>query len=51
VIEQTIRKKLPAGFQNAEFQLEHGFVDNIVDRRRQAKYIAQLLQMHRRGQA
>ncbi|MCL1790112.1 MAG: acetyl-CoA carboxylase, carboxyltransferase subunit beta [Peptococcaceae bacterium] len=51
VIEQTIRKKLPAGFQRAEFQLEHGFVDNIVDRAQHKKYIAQLLQMHRREKA
>lgn len=50
VIEQTIRKKLPAGFQRAEFQLEHGFIDGIVDRKRQKKYIAQLLQMHRKEQ-
>ncbi|MCL2003727.1 MAG: acetyl-CoA carboxylase, carboxyltransferase subunit beta [Oscillospiraceae bacterium] len=48
VIEQTIRKKLPAGFQRAEFQLEHGFIDSIVDRRRQKKILSQLLQMHRR---
>jgi len=46
VIEQTIRKKLPTGFQRAEFQLEHGFVDNIVYRKRQKAYITQLLQMH-----
>ncbi len=32
VIEQTIRKKLPAGFQKSEFLLEHGFVDMIVSR-------------------
>ncbi len=32
VIEQTIRKKLPQGFQRAEFLLEHGFVDTIVKR-------------------
>ncbi len=32
VIEQTIRKKLPAGFQRAEFLLEHGFLDCIVAR-------------------
>jgi acetyl-CoA carboxylase carboxyl transferase subunit beta len=32
VIEQTIRKKLPAGFQRAEFLLEHGFMDCIVSR-------------------
>ena len=50
VIEQTIRRKLPAGFQQAEFQLEHGFIDGILDRRRQKRYIAQLLQMHRREQ-
>ena len=33
VIEQTIRQKLPAGFQRSEFLLEHGFVDLVVDRR------------------
>jgi acetyl-CoA carboxylase carboxyl transferase subunit beta len=33
VIEQTIRQKLPDGFQRSEFLLEHGFVDAIVDRR------------------
>ena len=48
VIEQTIRKKLPSGFQSAEFQLEHGFVDDIVDRKRQKKHLALLLEMHRR---
>lgn len=32
VIEQTIRKKLPAGFQRAEFLLEHGFMDCIISR-------------------
>ena len=46
VIEQTIRKKLPSGFQRAEFHLEHGFIDNIVDRKRQKNYISQLLQIH-----
>ena len=30
VIEQTIGEKLPAGFQRSEFQLEHGFVDQVV---------------------
>jgi len=50
VIEQTIRKKLPAGFQRSEFQLEHGFIDNVVDRKRQKRYISQLLKMHRREQ-
>src|SRR4051812_23936681 len=33
VIEQTIRQKLPKGFQRAEFLLEHGMVDMVVDRR------------------
>ncbi|HCL55393.1 MAG TPA: acetyl-CoA carboxylase carboxyl transferase subunit beta [Spirochaetia bacterium] len=33
VIEQTIKQKLPAGFQSSEFQLEHGFVDMIVERK------------------
>jgi len=47
VIEQTIRKKLPAGFQRAEFQLEHGFIDKIVYRRRQKEYLTKLLEMHR----
>jgi len=49
VIEQTIRKKLPTGFQSAEFQLEHGFIDDIVDRKRQKKHISQLLKMHTSG--
>ncbi|GHU44552.1 acetyl-coenzyme A carboxylase carboxyl transferase subunit beta [Clostridia bacterium] len=48
VIEQTIRKKLPAGFQRAEFLLEKGFVDDIVDRRRQKKHIASILSLHKR---
>jgi len=51
VIEQTIRKKLPTGFQRAEFQLEHGFIDNIVNRKSQKAYITKLLEMHRRETA
>ena len=46
VIEQTMRKKLPEGFQRSEFLLERGFVDGIVDRRRQKHCIAQLLALH-----
>jgi len=46
VIEQTIRQKLPEGFQRAEFQLEKGFVDRIVPRDAQKSELAQLLQMH-----
>ena len=46
VIEQTIRKKLPQGFQKAEFLLEHGFVDRIVPRSEQRATLAQLLRLH-----
>lgn len=41
VIEQTIRQKLPDGFQTAEFLLEHGFLDAVVSRRDLKPYIAQ----------
>ncbi|MGM9521213.1 MAG: acetyl-CoA carboxylase, carboxyltransferase subunit beta [Oscillospiraceae bacterium] len=51
VIEQTTRKKLPAGFQRAEFLLEHGFVDAIVPRSEQKETIARLLKMHSGGVA
>ena len=43
VIEQTVREKLPEGFQRAEFLMEKGAVDMIVDRRRMREEIAQLL--------
>ena len=33
VIEQTIKQKLPDGFQRSEFQLEHGLIDNVVERK------------------
>lgn len=46
VIEQTIRQKLPAGFQRAEFLLEKGFVDAIVERKDQREYLANLLALH-----
>ncbi len=46
VIEQTIRKKLPDGFQRAEVLLEKGFIDDIIDRKSQKKYISTLLKMH-----
>ncbi len=49
VIEQTIRKKLPQGFQKAEFLLEHGFIDLIVPRAQQRETIAKLLRLHSRG--
>jgi acetyl-CoA carboxylase carboxyl transferase subunit beta len=43
VIEQTIRKKLPEGFQRSEFLVEHGFVDMIVHRKEMKKTLAQLI--------
>ena len=43
VIEQTVREKLPDGFQRSEFLLEHGALDMIVDRREMREKIAQLL--------
>lgn len=46
VIEQTTRQKLPEGFQRAEFQLEHGFVNRICPREGQKSLIAQLLRLH-----
>ena len=41
VIEQTIRQKLPAGFQRSEFLLEHGFLDAVVKRTEMRAYLAQ----------
>ncbi len=43
VIEQTIRQKLPKGFQRSEFLLEHGMVDMVVDRREMRENIIRLL--------
>ncbi|HHH29410.1 MAG TPA: acetyl-CoA carboxylase carboxyltransferase subunit beta [Polyangiaceae bacterium] len=43
VIEQTIRQKLPEGFQRSEFLLEHGFLDSVVNRRDLKQYIAKAL--------
>ena len=48
VIEQTIRQKLPEGFQRAEFLLDHGFVDKIVKRSEQKEVLSQILKMHRK---
>lgn len=47
VIEQTIGQKLPEGFQRAEFQLEHGFVDAIVERENLKSTLYQILKAHR----
>jgi acetyl-CoA carboxylase carboxyl transferase subunit beta len=43
VIEQTIRQKLPAGFQRSEFLLEHGMLDAVVPRKELKPYIARAL--------
>ncbi|MEP6925354.1 MAG: acetyl-CoA carboxylase, carboxyltransferase subunit beta [Pyrinomonadaceae bacterium] len=43
VIEQTIRQKLPEGFQRSEFLLEHGMLDAVVDRREMRNTIIRLL--------
>jgi acetyl-CoA carboxylase carboxyl transferase subunit beta len=43
VIEQTIRQKLPEGFQRSEFLLEHGFLDAIVPRHELKNYLSQAL--------
>ena len=43
VIEQTVREKLPEGFQRSEFLLEKGAIDMIVDRRQMREQIAGLL--------
>jgi acetyl-CoA carboxylase carboxyl transferase subunit beta len=48
VIEQTIGQKLPEGFQRAEFQLEHGFVDAIVTRENMKSKLTEILVLHKR---
>lgn len=48
VIEQTIGEKLPEGFQRAEFLLEHGFIDKIVERKEMKHTLAKLLEMHKK---
>ncbi len=51
VIEQTVREKLPEGFQRSEFLLEHGAIDRIVDRRQMRDTITSLLTMMMRQPA
>ncbi len=48
VIEQTIRQKLPEGFQSAEFLLEKGFVDKIVPREQMKETLSTILALHER---
>jgi acetyl-CoA carboxylase carboxyl transferase subunit beta len=43
VIEQTIKQKLPENFQTAEYFLEHGFIDMIVERKNMKKTLQQIL--------
>lgn len=49
VVEQTTRKTLPEGFQKSEFVLKHGFIDSIIQRSSQKKYLNELLKMHGGG--
>ena len=49
VIEETIKQKLPKGFQRSEFQLEHGMIDLVVDRRDLKETIAVILRHQRAG--
>ena len=42
-------KKLPAGFQRSEFQMEHGFVDQVVPRSQLRDTLIQVLQLHAGG--
>jgi acetyl-CoA carboxylase carboxyl transferase subunit beta len=51
VIEQTVRETLPEGFQRAEFLLEKGAIDMIVDRRQLRDKVARLATLLRREPA
>lgn len=45
VIEQTIREKLPKGFQRSEFLLEHGMLDDVIDRNNLRSYLIRALRL------
>lgn len=47
VIEQTIRHKLPSGFQKSEFLLEHGMIDLIINREEQKEFFYKMLRFHK----
>lgn len=49
VIEQTIKQKLPDGFQSAEFLLEHGFIDKIVNRKEMKETLYEIIKLHMKG--
>jgi acetyl-CoA carboxylase carboxyl transferase subunit beta len=51
VIEQTIRQKLPPGFQRSEFLLEHGFLDAVVNRKNLKEYLIRALDFMNRQEA
>jgi len=46
VIEQTIKQKLPEGFQSSEFLLEHGFIDKIVERKDMKNTLYNIIKLH-----
>ncbi|HEY9886236.1 MAG TPA: acetyl-CoA carboxylase carboxyltransferase subunit beta, partial [Vampirovibrionales bacterium] len=46
VIEETIRQKLPKGFQTSEYLLEHGQIDKVVNRKDLKQVISQLIDLH-----
>ena len=48
VIEETIKEKLPEGFQKSEYLLEHGFVDIIENRKNMRQALIKILKLHRR---
>ena len=45
VIEQTIKEKLPKGFQRSEFLLEHGMLDDVVERKNLKKYLIRAIRL------
>lgn len=49
VIEGTIKQRLPDDFQTAEFMLEHGFIDMIVERKSMRRTLAHILKLHNRN--
>lgn len=50
VIKQTIGQELPEGFQTAEFLLQHGFIDKVVDRKEMKKCISNLIKVHQNSE-
>jgi len=46
VIEQTLKQKIPEGFQSSEYLLDHGFVDVVVPRTKLKQNLAMILKMH-----